>query len=92
MLRMISLVLLGCSSIALAQVPSSQPAPAEPAAPVQSAPLAELAPVEDVPAEDVAPEEPKMKKVCRQVEVVGSAIGRSVCIMKPIRAPKPPKA
>ena len=87
MLRMISLVLLGCSSIALAQVPSSQPAPAEPAAPVQSTPPAELAPVEDV-----APEEPKMKKVCRQVEVVGSAIGRSVCTMKPIRSPKPPKA
>ena len=87
MLRMMSLVLLGCSSIALAQVPPSQPAPAEPAAPVQSAPSAELAPIEDV-----APEEPKMKKVCRQVEVVGSAIGRSVCTMKPIRAPKPPKA
>lgn len=81
MLRMLSLAVLGSSSMALAQVPP--PAPAEPvekvAAPSEPAP----------PAEEVAPEEPKMKRVCRSVEVVGSAVGRTVCTMKPIRAPRP---
>ena len=79
MLRMLSLVLLGCSSIAIAQAPPADSPPAEPT------PTAEPAP----PAEEPPPEEPKMKKVCRSVEVVGSAVGRTVCTMKPVRSPKP---
>lgn len=67
MLRLLSLVTLGFSSIALAQLP-----PAPPPAPAEPTPESAL------PAEEAAPEEPKMKKVCRQVEVVGSAVGRSV--------------
>lgn len=84
MLRMLSLVLLGSSSIAIAQVQPAPPAP--PAAPAEPAPAVDPAPAVEAEA---AVEEPKMKKVCRQVEVVGSAVGRSVCTMKPIRAPKP---
>ena len=87
MLRMLSLVLLGSSSIAVAQVQPAPPAPpAPPAAPAEPAPAVDPAPAVEAEA---AVEEPKMKKVCRQVEVVGSAVGRSVCTMKPIRAPKP---
>ena len=78
MLRMLSLVLVGCSSSAVAQAPPAPPAPVEPSAAVEAAPEA-----------NVAPEEPKRKKVCRQFEVVGSALGGQVCTMKPIRAPKP---
>ena len=84
MLRILLLVLLVSPATALAQVPPAPPSP-----PVsESAPPADVAPPAEV---EIAPEEPKMKKVCRQVEVVGSAIGRSVCTLKPIRAPKPPR-
>jgi hypothetical protein len=81
--------------------PETEPAPesevqtdpaAETAPAVEAAPAAEAAPApEPAPATEaeLPPEEPKMKRVCRQVEVVGSAIGRTVCTMKPVRAPKP---
>ena len=105
MLRMLSLVLLVSPAMALAQVPpapppepvteGSEPAPVpapEPTPATEPAPAAEAAPAAEPapPAEaELPPEEPPMKKVCRRVEVVGSAIGRTVCTLKPVRAPKP---
>ncbi|MEO7411253.1 MAG: hypothetical protein ABIU10_08040 [Sphingomicrobium sp.] len=84
---MLSLILLVSPTLALAQAPPAlpaEPAPAETEAVAE--PAAEPAP----PAEaELPPEEPPMKKVCRTVEVVGSAIGRTVCTMKPVRASKP---
>ncbi len=94
MLRMLALVVLGNSSIAMAQVPPAEPTPAETAASAEAIPPSEPAEAAEPtePAEPAEPAEveeaPKMKKVCRSVEVVGSAIGRTVCTMKPIR-PKP---
>ena len=67
--------------------PATEPAPAAESVPATGAvPATEAAPADEA---ELPPEEPKMKRVCRQVEVVGSAIGRTVCTMKPIRAPKP---
>ena len=82
MLRMLSLLVLGSSSLTLAQVPT---------APSVSLPPAEAAGSDNAPVEpDVVPEEPKMKKVCRPVEVVGSSIPRRICSMKPLREHKLP--
>lgn len=67
-------------------VPSAEALPpAEVVPPAEAAPPAE--PSSSAEAE-AAPEEPKMKRVCHQEDVVGSAFPRMVCKMKPIKPPK----
>jgi hypothetical protein len=87
MLRMFSVLILCSSAAAVAQATAVQPA-TPPVAAVQPAPPADAqASVEPADAPE-AVEEPQMKKVCHSQEVVGSAIPRTVCVMKPVRKPK----
>ena len=84
MFRIVSTLLVGWSSLALAQNSPAPPAP-PPALQLQS-----VAAAEPAPEPEAVPAEPKMRKVCHTVEVVGSSIPRSICTMKPVRTPKPP--
>ena len=79
MLRLLPLLIAGSSAISLAQTPPVTPPVVEQASLPVEAQVSSEAPVELA--------EPKMKKVCRSIEVVGSAIPRRVCTMKPVRAP-----
>ena len=97
MLRMLAMVLLGSSSIAIAQTappaPPEMPIPAEPTPPAEAVPPAEepAPPAETAATADLArpveapAEQPLMKKVCHTEDVVGSAFPRKVCKMKPIK-------
>ena len=88
------LVGLSLMSAAAAIAQPATPAPANTPVPVEGS--AAPAPVETPAGADVAeapsaPQEseaPKMKKVCRTYEVVGSAIGKTVCTMRKVKPDK----
>lgn len=83
MLRYLAGLSLMSSALAIAQPaapdPTQAPVAAEVAAPAPAPEPAEAAEVAEAP---------KMKKVCRMVEVVGSAIGKTICTMKPVKPSK----
>ena len=101
MLRVFAGLSLLSSAVAVAQTappapatpPPVAPAP-EPVAPTMTPPVApeatEAPEAVEAPEAAEAPEAeaPKMKKVCHAEDVVGSAIPRQICKMKPIKPPK----
>lgn len=89
MLRMIPVLILCSSAMAMAEQPAAQPAtpPAPQVAPVPAAEQGQAVAATEATEAVEAVEEPQMKKVCRAQEVVGSAIPRTVCVMKPVHKP-----
>jgi hypothetical protein len=85
MLRLFSVLILCSSAMAVAGEPAVQPAATTSTA--TPAEAAEAAPAVEAAEATEAVEEPQMKKVCHSEDVVGSAIPRRVCKMKPVRKP-----
>ena len=104
MLRLLAGLSLMSSTIAFSQ-PVQPPAPVTPVTPVapvapvtpetaetpvtSTAPETAAAPEAVDATETAEVEAPKMKKICRTQEVVGSAIPRRICTMRAIKPAKP---
>lgn len=77
MLRLLAGLSLMSSAVAIARAPEPVEAPV---AAAQSPSRPEAPEVAEVP---------KMKKVCRTIQMVGSAIPKKICTMRPIKPSKP---
>ena len=89
MLRVLVGLTLLCTTAAIAQPAPPTSARTPVAAAVAETPEApQVTDVSETPEAQESSEAPKMKKVCRTYEVVGSAIGKTVCTMKPVKPSK----
>jgi len=80
MLRFLVGLSLMSSAAAIAQ--PAAPEPTEAPVPVE---VAEAPEAPEAPKTPQLTEAPKMKKVCRTYEVVGSAIPKTTCTMRPVK-------